>query len=173
MSLVSKHRGMDQASIEALYRTYGGMVLRRARTLLGDEQAAQDMMQEVFMKAIRAFAGFRGESSLTTWLYQVTTNHCLNVIRDGARRRRAIERRMPAAEPRLVSAEDRIGVDQLLRLLPRELCEVAIYYYVDQMNQDEIAELLGISERTVRNRLKEFRDAARDQLGVAAEEALG
>jgi RNA polymerase sigma-70 factor (ECF subfamily) len=164
---------MDQASIEHLYRTYGTMVLRRARTLLGDEHAAQDMVQEVFMKAIRAFASFRGESSLTTWLYQMTTNHCLNAIRDGARRRRAIERKIPAEEQRVASHEDRIGVDQLLSKLPRELCEVAIYYYVDQMNQDEIAQLLGISERTVRNRLKEFKEAAREQLDLVPEEALG
>jgi RNA polymerase sigma-70 factor (ECF subfamily) len=155
---------MDQASMETLYRTYGSMVLRRARTLLGDEHAAQDMVQEVFMKAIRAFPSFRGESSLTTWLYQVTTNHCLNAIRDGARRRRALERRMPAHEPVAESAEDRLGVDELLKQLPRELAEVAIYYYVDQMNQDEIATLLGISERTVRNRLRDFKDAARDRL---------
>ena len=165
---------MDQASMEALYRTYGSMVLRRARTLLGDEHAAQDMVQEVFMKAIRAFPSFRGESSLTTWLYQVTTNHCLNAIRDGARRRRALERRMPAHEPVAESAEDRVGVDELLRQLPRELAEVAIYYYVDQMNQDEIAALLGISERTVRNRLRDFRDKARSKLtDPGSEEAAG
>jgi RNA polymerase sigma-70 factor (ECF subfamily) len=165
---------MDQASMESLYRTYGSMVLRRARTLLGDDTAAQDMVQEVFMKAIRAFPGFRGESSLTTWLYQVTTNHCLNAIRDGARRRRALERRMPATEPMTESAEDRVGIDELLKKLPRELVEVAIYYYVDQMNQDEIATLLGISERTVRNRLREFRDAARARLEPgSSEEAAG
>jgi RNA polymerase sigma-70 factor (ECF subfamily) len=165
---------MDQASMEALYRTYGSMVLRRARTLLGDEHAAQDMVQEVFMKAIRAFPGFRGESSLTTWLYQVTTNHCLNTIRDGARRRRALERRMPTREPVAESAEDRVGVDELLQQLPRELAEVAIYYYVDQMNQDEIATLLGISERTVRNRLRDFKDAARHRLDPDGdEEAAG
>jgi RNA polymerase sigma-70 factor (ECF subfamily) len=164
---------MDQASMEALYRTYGSMVLRRARTLLGDEHAAQDMVQEVFMKAIRAFPSFRGESSLTTWLYQVTTNHCLNAIRDGARRRRALERRMPPHEPVSESAEDRVGVDELLQQLPRELAEVAIYYYVDQMNQDEIAALLGISERTVRNRLRDFRDQARDRLVDPEEEAAG
>ena len=164
---------MDQASMEALYRTYGSMVLRRARTLLGDDHAAQDMVQEVFMKAIRAFPSFRGESSLTTWLYQVTTNHCLNAIRDGARRRRALERRMPAREPMTESAEDRVGVDELLQQLPRELAEVAIYYYVDQMNQDEIATLLGISERTVRNRLRDFKEAARSRLDPESEEAAG
>jgi RNA polymerase sigma-70 factor, ECF subfamily len=165
---------MDQASMESLYRTYGSMVLRRARMLLGDDTAAQDMVQEVFMKAIRAFPGFRGESSLTTWLYQVTTNHCLNAIRDGARRRRALERRMPPSEPVTESAEDRVGVDELLKKLPRELAEVAIYYYVDQMNQDEIAALLGISERTVRNRLRDFKNAARERLDPgSSEEAAG
>lgn len=160
--------------MESLYRTYGSMVLRRARTLLGDDTAAQDMVQEVFMKAIRAFPSFRGESSLTTWLYQVTTNHCLNAIRDSARRRRALDRRMPVEEPVAASAEDRVGIGDLLKKLPRELAEVAIYYYVDQMNQDEIATLLGISERTVRNRLRDFKQAARARLAPGStEEAAG
>ena len=79
---------------------------------------------------------------------------------------------MPAHEPVAESAEDRVGVDELLQQLPRELAEVAIYYYVDQMNQDEIAVLLGISERTVRNRLRDFRDKARSRL-VDPEEAAG
>ena len=157
---------MDQASMEAFCTEPTAAWCCGERVpFLGDEHAAQDMVQEVFMKAIHAFPSFRGESSLTTWLYQVTTNHCLNAIRDGARRRRALERRMPAREAeRIESAEDRVGVDELLKQLPRELCEVAIYYYVDQMNQDEIATLLGISERTVRNRLRDFRAAARERL---------
>jgi DNA-directed RNA polymerase specialized sigma24 family protein len=165
---------MDQASIDILYRTYGNMVQRRARVLLGDEYAAQDMVQEVFMKAIRAFPSFRGESSLTTWLYQVTTNHCLNVLRDGARRRRARSsgdcRRRPSIRrrPRTGSAST-----SFCRSCRASCARSPSIYHVDQMNQDEIAALLGTSERTVRNRLKEFRDAAHDQLQIGPEEAFG
>jgi RNA polymerase sigma factor (sigma-70 family) len=79
---------------------------------------------------------------------------------------------MPAREPVFESAEDRVGVEELLKQLPRELAEVAIYYYVDQMNQDEIATLLGISERTVRNRLRDFRAAARERLDPESEEEV-
>ena len=164
---------MDHALIEELYRAHGGMVLRRARAILGDEAAAQDILQEVFVKAMRALSSFRGECSLTTWLYQVTTNHCLNVIRNGRRRRRANQRACAHGSPIVRDAEEYIGVSQLLEQLPRELGEVAIYHYIDQMNQDEIANLLGISERTVRNRLKQFRESARAELAVAPAEAVG
>src|SRR5262245_6264558 len=110
---------MSRASIEALYRSHAGVVLRRARMLLRDEQAAQDVLQEVFIKAIRAFSGFRGESSPATWLYQMTTNACLNYLRDGARRRNALARRLPPNPASSVSApEDRVGIEELLRQLP-------------------------------------------------------
>jgi RNA polymerase sigma factor (sigma-70 family) len=62
------------------------------------------------------------------------------------------------------ATEDRLGVTQMLERLPVELREVAVYYYVDQMDQREIAEVIGVSERTVRNRLQEFLSVAREQL---------
>ena len=50
---------------------------------------------------------------------------------------------------------------RLLRDVPQELSEIAAYYFVDHMNQDEIASILGVSRRTVGNRIEEFRQAAR------------
>jgi RNA polymerase sigma-70 factor (ECF subfamily) len=141
------------------------MVLRRARQLVGDD-AAEDIVHEVFIRASRSWLGFRGQSSVTTWLYRITTNQCLNHIRDeSARRNRTARLSPPAAGAREpLEAEDRLGVAQLLRQLPETLREVAVYYYVDQMDQREIAALTGVSERTVRNRLQEFLAAARGQL---------
>jgi RNA polymerase sigma-70 factor (ECF subfamily) len=136
--------------------------LRRARQLVGDD-AAEDIVHEVFIRAARNWVGFRGQSSITTWLYRITTNQCLNHIRDEATRRLRTSRPPPpAVNP--AATEDRLGVNQLLQRLPVELREVAVYYYVDQMDQREIAELIGVSERTVRNRLQAFLNVARDQL---------
>jgi RNA polymerase sigma-70 factor, ECF subfamily len=149
-------------SIEELYRQHAGMVLRRARQLVG-EDAAEDIVHEVFIRAARSFMGFRGQSSVTTWLYRITTNQCLNHIRDEATRRL----RTTSAPPPTTSVaptEDRLGVSQMLRKLPSELREVAVYYYVDQMDQREIAEVIGVSERTVRNRLQAFLSVAREEL---------
>jgi RNA polymerase sigma-70 factor (ECF subfamily) len=149
-------------SIEDLYRRHAGMVLRRARQLVGDD-AAEDIVHEVFIRAARSWVSFRGQSSITTWLYRITTNQCLNHIRDEATRRLRTTRPPPQAV-NAPATEDRLGVNQLLQRLPVELREVAVYYYVDQMDQREIAQLIGVSERTVRNRLQEFLSVARDQL---------
>ncbi len=152
---------MHRASVEELYREYGATVLRRARVILGDEQAAMDAMQEVFVKVLRKGAQFRGEASPMTWLYRVTTNYCLNVIRDRSRRRELLMRQRPDSESsEHHGGEERLALATLLRKIPQELREIAVYYYADQMNQDEIAALLGVSRRTVGNRLEEFRATA-------------
>jgi RNA polymerase sigma-70 factor (ECF subfamily) len=161
---------MERDSIERLYRQYGSFVLRRARVLLGDEQAAKDALQEVFVKAIKAGEQFRGDSSPVTWLYRITTNHCLNSIRDGGRRRALLaEQGPPAEEHHRPALELRLTMRDLLPRIPEDLREIAIYYFVDEMNQDEIASLLGLSRRTIGNRLEAFRAAAQAALGAAAE----
>jgi RNA polymerase sigma-70 factor (ECF subfamily) len=152
---------MSELDVEYLYRTYGPMVLRRARAILGEEQAARDAMQEVFVRVLRGADGFRGDASPTTWLYRMTTNLCLNQIRDRARRADILAERWIADEQLDVAHEGRLTVGQVLSGLPDDLREIAIYYFVDQMNQDEIAEVLGVSRRTVGNRLEEFRVRAR------------
>jgi RNA polymerase sigma-70 factor (ECF subfamily) len=149
---------MERERLEALYRKHGKMVFRRARALLGDTQAARDAVQDIFLRALRARAEFEHAASPVAWLCKVTTNHCLNRLRDADRRRELLELQPPPVEA-IPSAEPRLAVADLLRRLPHELSEIAVYYYMDQMNQDEIAELLGVSRRTVGNRLDEFRAA--------------
>ena len=157
---------MELAPIEELYRRHGAMVLRRARRILGEEEAARDAMQEVFMKVMRDRESFRGEASPVTWLYKVTTNLCLNKIRDASRRRALLAENAPVRQEESGAApEDRAAVAALIASLPDELREIAVYYFVDEMNQDEIAEIVGVSRRTVGNRLDEFRVAARAALG--------
>ena len=91
----------------------------------------------------------------------MTTNLCLNQIRDRARRADILAERWIADEQLDVAHEGRLTVGQVLSGLPDDLREIAIYYFVDQMNQDEIADVLGVSRRTVGNRLEEFRVRAR------------
>jgi RNA polymerase sigma-70 factor (ECF subfamily) len=152
---------MDLSEIEALYRRHGPMVLRRARAILGDDALAKDAMQEVFIRALRAGDGFRKQASPVTWLYQITTHHCLNLCRDRGRRSRLLEANVVPEEKTAADPDDRITLRALLAKVPEELAEIAVYYYVDQMKQDEIAERMGVSRRTVGNRLEAFLAAAR------------
>ena len=77
--------------MDGLYERYGAVVYRRARRLLGDEHAAWDAVQEVFVRVLKHARRFRREASPTTWLYRITTNYCLNVLRDSARHSRKLQ----------------------------------------------------------------------------------
>jgi RNA polymerase sigma-70 factor (ECF subfamily) len=151
---------------QEIYLRYGAVVYRRARRLLGDEQAAKDACQEVFLHLFRSLPELE-RASPVTWLYKVTTNHCLNVIRDEQRHRRLLEAQAAAA-PRAASPS---SLAALLRDFPEELQEIAVYYFVDEMSQDEIARVLGISQRTVSNRLSAFRGLAKTAWAADSVEA--
>src|ERR1051325_3881026 len=88
---------MGDEWVADLYQRYGPLVFRRARTLLGNEEAAWDVVREVFVRTLRARADFRHQASPATWLYRITTNYCFNLLRDGARQRGKLRDRNVAA----------------------------------------------------------------------------
>jgi RNA polymerase sigma-70 factor (ECF subfamily) len=172
---------IDRAELEALYRSYGPLVRRRARSILGDDLEAQDAVQEVFVRVIKSAADFRRQSQPSTWLYRIATNLCLNRVRDGRRRRDHLDRfgeqvHHAPPPPAPSSPDARATLRRVLAQLPEELAEIAVYYWVDEMDQAEIAEILGVSRRTVGNRLERFRAEAlrlMDDARVAAPAPAG
>jgi RNA polymerase sigma factor (sigma-70 family) len=154
--------GMSADELESLFRLYGRSVLRRANAILGDGDAAKDVMQEVFARALNARAELPNAAASMGWLYRITTNLCLSGMRDHKRRRRILERWAPppAVSVAAGEADSALTVHALLRNIPDELRELAIYYFVDDMSQSEIAALTGIPRRTVGYRLEQFRARA-------------
>lgn len=150
--------GLD---IGELYARHGGLVYRRVRRFYSAEEA-EEVVQEVFLRLLSTKASFRGESSVTTWLYQVTTRHCLNRLRNAKRRRQLIDEHgtpawgMPVAAAR---QEARVFLEQLWSQLDEELVVIGVYYFVDGLSHGAIAELMGVSRRTIGNRLLAIRDA--------------
>jgi RNA polymerase sigma-70 factor, ECF subfamily len=148
---------MSAAELESLFRLYRHHVLRRASAILGDGEAAKDVMQEVFTRALNARAELPTAATSMGWLYRITTNLCLTGLRDGKRRKRLLDRSAPRR--RLASdpiADNVLTVRALLRDVPDELRRIAIYYFVDEMSQDEISALTGIPRRTVSYRIEQF-----------------
>lgn len=125
--------------------------MRRARFLLGSEDDAREVLHEVFVSLLDRPEQFAEKSSLTTWLYSVTTHGCMNRLRNERSRRRILqERSPPPSEPSLKESPEHAAVlRQVLGRLPSELAEVAIYHYLDGMTHDEIASVLGCSRRHV------------------------
>lgn len=84
MALVARARGGDMAAFEALVRRYRNQVYALSYHFVRDREDAWDISQEVFIKAHRSLAGFRGEASFKSWLLRIAANHC----KDQLKRRR-------------------------------------------------------------------------------------
>ncbi len=163
-------RRADSQLIGELFNQHGARVFRRAQRLLGNAADAEEATQEVFIRAIRGMDSFERRSQLTTWLYQITTNYCLNLLRDGGRRADLIQEHVaPAvasqgdsASPR---ADDLSLVRSLLAAADPQQAQAAVYVYLDGMTHEEAAALLGVSKRTVGNLLDRFGAWARERSG--------
>jgi RNA polymerase sigma-70 factor (ECF subfamily) len=142
-----------KGSIEQLYARYGRSVLRRARAILRDDEAAKDALQEVFLRAFRS--GGALEPNPLGWLYRSTTNLCLNRLRDSRRRGEILSTWLPEGDDGS-NVEQRVVASRILQRVPAELQEIAVYYYLDGLSHEEIASITGMSRRTIGNRLSEF-----------------
>jgi RNA polymerase sigma-70 factor (ECF subfamily) len=136
---------------DAMYRQYAGIVLRRARQILGDEHEARDALHDIFLDLLKRPSQFRGDSAPTTWLYVVTTHHCLNRIRRRKNRMRILDAVGASTThvPGRVSPEARLDVATLLQRLPPKVVEAAIYYHLDGLTHEEIAVIMRCSRRNV------------------------
>lgn len=148
------------AEIESIFLRWGPMVLRRARAILGNDADAEEAMQDVFLKLYDSLDIFDGRSKVSTWLYRVATNLCLNRLRDEKRRR----------ELRAIHLQENIAVngpagqviarETLLKVPDVDWARAAVYVYSDGMTQDEAAKLMGVSVRTIGNYLRRLKDWA-------------
>lgn len=152
---------MDRALVDSAYRSYGSVVRRRARQILGAEEAAEEVVHDVFLSLMNDPSQFKGESSPLTWLYSATTHRCLNVLRDSKNRRRLLEREHNGeSEPQATSTETSFHAREFFARLPDDLAQVAVYYYLDEMSQDEIADIMGQSRRHIASILDQVRALA-------------
>jgi len=142
-----------------MYRLYGSTIYARCRRILGDEQAAEDAAQEAFVRVYRHLEKVPDSEQALRWIYRVATNYCLNQIRDERRRQSIIDGRCREVG----DAFEVAGLDmrEWMVRIPEKLRSVAWLYHVDGMHQQEVADTLGISRRTVVNRLADFNRLAR------------
>lgn len=157
---------MDAAAIESLYREHGHAVLRRARVLLGNEDDARDVLHEIFASMLDNPPSFRGDSSITTWLYSATTHGCLNRVRNQKTRARLLAGQSQGEGVDSGNAESAVIVRQLMARVPEALAEIAIHYYIDEMTHDEIARVRGCSRRHVGDLIERLHASVRDAEAV-------
>jgi RNA polymerase sigma-70 factor, ECF subfamily len=176
--LVERAQAGDVRAFEALVRRYERWVFTLTLRMLGDRAEAEDAAQEVFLKAYRGLAGFRGDSRFSTWLYAIASRHCLTALASRARagaRRDWFGRRGPAAGDDPSERLDRLAddaprADQLLERrdlaalvqaeltkLPEDHRLILILRDIQGMAYTDIAQSLQIELGTVRSRLHRAR----------------
>jgi RNA polymerase sigma-70 factor (ECF subfamily) len=151
----------DVGAFERLYRSHVGRVNALCLRLTGDPQAAEELMQDVFVRAWERLPAFRGESALSTWLHRVTVNAFLHKNRS-ARRRGAHEEiaeniaELPVA---MVSGDpgDRMDLERAIARLPAGARTAFVMHDIEGYKHEEIAALSGIAPATVRAQLHRAR----------------
>lgn len=150
---------MDEIGrFEACYAKYGAMLFRLALSQLGTKEAAEDVVQEVFLKRMSR-RDFRDIEHEKRWLIRVTVNECHSLWRkEGRRREVSLSGCLPAAE---ISQEERLQTEAMLASMEPETRLIFHLYYYEGYNLSEISEMLGWSLSKVKMRLKRGRDRLR------------
>ena len=151
---------MDRsARVAELYREWGPFIHRRCRRLLGNDEEAEDALQEVFVRVLRSIERYEEQGKILNFLYRVTTNHCLNQLR--ARKNRpemfaTTDREVAPASDPSAAAAGRELLTGIFEHLDEDARTVLYLRKVDGLTVQEVADVVGFSRKTVGRRLKEY-----------------
>lgn len=160
----------DEEAFRALYRRYTPSLFPFILRILGGaREEAEDVVQDTWLRAVRALDRFRWESSFRTWLMGIGLNRAREVLRKRARRDAVTLTDMDAAV-RPVPVVERLDVERALTCLPQGYREVLILHDVEGFTHPEISARLDIAVGTSKSQLFHARRALR-QLLEPAEEA--
>jgi RNA polymerase sigma-70 factor (ECF subfamily) len=181
--LVERAKAGDQHAFGELVRRYRRRILALALHLTGNESDAEDIAQEVFLKAYRALDSFEGRSQFFTWIYRMAVNRSLNARRDRSRRREStledprIRRALAvdargdparAAELRQTYAHLLAALDRL----PAEMRTSVVLVVLQGLNHAETAVVQKCSPGTIAWRIHEARKRLRKSLAVGSRPLL-
>lgn len=186
---VERLRARDERAFNELVKLYERRVFALVHRMLGRRDEAEDVSQEVFVQVFKAIGQFRGDSKLSTWIYRIAVNLCKNRSKYLARRhageqdeledlaeRNAMERAKGSTVAAVERPDELVSGMQMEAIVARaiatlepEFRECLVLRDVEDLSYDEIAEITGLPDGTVKSRIHR----ARTQLKEAVERALG
>jgi RNA polymerase sigma-70 factor (ECF subfamily) len=166
----------DPEALDALLRQYQPRIYRFGMRMCRDEEDAKDVLQDTLFAAARSLRGFRGSSSLSTWLYSIARGFCIKKRRrskfapqeevslDARSPALAVPDPGPPLDEALASREVEQAVEAAIRALKPEWREVLLLRDVEGLTAPEVAEVLGLRVEAVKSRLHRARAAVREHL---------
>jgi RNA polymerase sigma-70 factor (ECF subfamily) len=181
LPLVEQVKAGDHAAFTELVRRYEGKVYQLALRLTGNEMDAMDVIQDVFLSVYQKIHTFRGHAAFSSWLYRITANAAFAKLNQ--RKRAAaisLDDVLPAVEEKstdnpseffqkpdlaLFSQETRSALEEAINGLPDDFRTVVILRDVQDLSNQEVADILNLSIPAVKSRLHRARLALRRRLG--------
>lgn len=173
---IRKIRSGQKELYADLVRRYHRKVMGHCLSILKDEAEAEEAAQDIFVKAYRSLGKFNGNSAFSTWLYRITANHCLDVLRRMARRRtfslealveaegEKINRFLAAPAEAAAGLENKDLASRILSALPDDYRAILTLREAERLEYREIAEALDCSLEAVKGRLSRARKQLREVL---------
>jgi RNA polymerase sigma-70 factor, ECF subfamily len=154
---------MDQTTFARVAEDYAARLYAVAFRLLGNRHDAEDAVQRALLKSYAARESYSPRWAISTWLYRILTNVCV----DELRRRRPmsdVETARVSTPSSAGAIGDRIDVARALAIVPREARVLLALHYVNGLSHRELAQIRGISVNTVKSQLARGKTILRDAL---------
>jgi RNA polymerase sigma-70 factor, ECF subfamily len=164
--LVRRCLSGDLGAFELLYQRHAGRLYTLACRMLGNPTDAEDLLQEIFLVAYRKLGSFKGDAALSTWLYRLAMNQCLDHLRSRAARAGRLTtsledddghwRPQPGVRPR-ERAVTRLDLERAIGALPDGCRAAFLLHDVEGFEHREVADILGIAEGTSKSQVHKAR----------------
>jgi RNA polymerase sigma-70 factor, ECF subfamily len=182
--LIARLRKRDEQAFNEVVRQHGDKVFNLVLRMVGTRAEAEDIAQEVFVTVFKSIDTFRGESKFTTWLLRIAANHSKNRIKYLARRstdkngldaapeasladagKAPVQAHFDAPDAMLEAAELETLMQEAIAKLDEEHRLLVVLRDIEELSYEEICEITGLPEGTLKSRLHRARMALKEHLG--------
>jgi RNA polymerase sigma-70 factor (ECF subfamily) len=180
--IIEKCKKGDEAAFDELVERHQSKVINMCYGMLSDREDAYDAAQEVFLRVYRHIGSFKGQSSLSTWIYRIVVNVCSDALRKRGKTIVTSLSEEDGDKPVLEIADDSPSPDEAaqrnetvemvraaIAKLKDEYREVVLLCDIEGMSYDEAAEAIGCPMGTVKSRLNRARKSLRKILSEKRE----
>ncbi len=168
--LIAAAQTGDRRAIEQLLENHEQQIYRFGLRMCGDQESAQEVLQETMLAAFRNLPGFRAQASLSTWLYQIARSFCIKA----RRHQHPITGLDPELPDPKAAPDERLHAEQIgkaladaIRSLPDDQREVLVLRDVEGLSAQEAAGIVGIEVGALKSRLHRARMALRSRMAGA------
>ena len=148
----------DGSYFSIIYDRYSRLVYAKSLSMLKNEAAAEDAVQEIFIKVMLKLSSYTGEAKFSTWMYAITYNYCIDIIRK-TQRKKAIDvedidvleaSMIPEPDDARILEVDIKRLKYILERIPRKDKAILMMKYLEEFSIKEIAEIMEKSESAVK-----------------------